>query len=108
MTVQTVYIVLNLDHSARSDKDPVCISKKAHDEVCWRCPQGSAVITFKGPNGSPFASGTFYVPEGGSVCSGPVRANAGNGVYLYSIDGRSSDPKDPLPYHVDPKVDVGD
>jgi hypothetical protein len=104
MSAQQVIIILNRDATVSCVPDPVHVSKRGHEEITWRCPQGSAVVQFKGPNGSPFESETFVVPQGGSVSSGPTRADAPVGTYTYSVVGEI--PDDRRQYAADPKVDV--
>ena len=62
---------------------PVTVSRKAQEQVCWHCPQGTATIAL---SPSPFASERFVVPRGGSTSSGPVIEAPGD--YTYSLEVR--------------------
>jgi len=66
----------------RVESDPMFVSIRSGHDVEWFCADDttrSLVVSFprKGEkpgqdyNGSPFEASEFYVPAGGSVCSGP-------------------------------------
>ncbi len=75
------------------DYEVVNISKSAGDEVVWVSDGDQITITF--PT-SPFTASSFQIAAGGSVSSGPVRADAAPDHYRYFISdettGTSVDP----------------
>src|SRR5262245_45019180 len=105
MPCKNIIIILEQNFTARAvPPDPVHVSKKAHEEICWTCPQGSARIQFT-TNGSPFQADQFIVPYGGSVCTGPVTGGEAGRVYKYSIVGHMKGNPD-RDYSQDPEVEV--
>jgi len=102
MSAKQVIIILHPDFTASAEPHRVPVSKRALEEVCWRCPQGWARIQFIG--GSPFESDFFMVPARGSVCSGPVTNGVPGQVYKYSIVGKIAGQN--RDYVADPEVEV--
>jgi hypothetical protein len=84
----------------------VRISKKAQDEVDWRCPDGDAEIRFStADKGTPFVSGAFRVARGGGASSGPAYSDTGSYKYSIIVTVPGVDPnKQPAP--LDPEVVV--
>jgi hypothetical protein len=67
------------------DVDGPTVSIVNRDEVIWHSFNGQeAKVTFKD---SPFVAVEFVVPAGGSVCSGPPNASAGEKSYKYDVKG---------------------
>lgn len=86
-------IDLNDDHGG-VDKDKVTISRGS--EVTWSSHgHGHATIVFDSAKGSPFACNTFYVPNGGSVTSGPAVRGGGKEEFKYTVHGKNGD-NDPV------------
>ncbi len=72
------------DRKGNVDKDPCHLSKGAEDEAQWFAVDGRSIIHF---TDSPFQDSVFFVPDGGSVSSGPpVKGKIGQ-TYKYNVDG---------------------
>jgi hypothetical protein len=74
------------------DVDGPTVSIVNRDEVIWHSfDNQEATVRFKS---GPFVANEFVVPAGGSVCTGPPRANAGEQSYKYDVvgSGGTTDP----------------
>jgi hypothetical protein len=82
---RSTWVKLNRTFHDMTDRASVSVSIKRRDEVEWLSDDNEGyTIDFHGR--SPFYDGTFVIPKGGSVCSGPVRTGvAADSSYPYTV-----------------------
>lgn len=103
MPWKDIIVIFNPDGTARVAPPDRChVSKKNHEEICWTCPQGECTIEFVGD--SPFEDNHYYIPHGGSACTGPPTCGEVGRVYKYNIVGHMKN--DRRNYVADPEVEV--
>ncbi|MDE3137643.1 MAG: hypothetical protein KGL59_13785 [Acidobacteriota bacterium] len=88
-TGKTMTVTITAGPPPAASPDPVTISKKAGDQVEWKCDGCTFSIHF--PQGTPFSSGTF---DNAHANSGAVQSNAKTGLYHYAVtvNGHTTDP----------------
>jgi hypothetical protein len=92
-----VKLPVHIRQNCEVDYEGVNVRKLLRDEIVWHSDGDEFTVQFPI---SPFDQATFVVPAGGSISSGPVRADAPVTCYCYNITNVA------LAMSADPDVNV--